>query len=152
MIGRRSLVWCDPLLNTGGALPQLDAGLHHFMVCVYKDGDEIDEITSMVFDDLPRELGLANLIPHKFMVDAEGAIIKTIGDELTQTERADYRRLMSMMQFTPSDTIRLKELRAKMSALLLPPSASIAALRRALSAPLIAGSGADQFFIDATIH
>ena len=138
------------LLDTDSALPQLSAGLHHFMACVYQDGGEIDEIMRNVFDDISKENGLVNLIPHKFMVDAEGD--KTIGDELTQTEREDYRRFMSEMELTPSDTIHLKELRAKMYALLLPPAASIAPLRQVLSAPLITGSDADQFFIDAAIH
>ena len=49
------------------------------------------------------------------------------------------------MQFTPSDTARLAELRAKMYAVLLPPQASIAALRLA-SGPLVAGSLAEHFF------
>ena len=86
-------VWCNPLLNPDSALPQLDAGLHHFVACVYQDGDEMHQIMRNVFDDIPHENGLVDLIPHKFTVDAEG--IKTIGDELTQTEREEYRRLMT---------------------------------------------------------
>jgi hypothetical protein len=121
-----------------------DAGIHHFVVCIY--ADEIDEIVFKIFDD-PNGVGLVNVFPHKYMVDAEG-MFEDVDDGLTEKERKDYERLWRLMELTPSDTARLTELRTKMGAVLLPPQASIAVLRLALSGPLVTGSVADHFFAD----
>ena len=119
--------------------------VHYFVVCIY--ADEIDEIVFKIFDDSPNGVGLMNVFPHKYMIDAEG-MFEDVEDALTEKERKDYERLFHSMQLTPSDTARLTELRTKMGAVLLPPQASIAALRLALSGPLVTGSVADHFFTD----
>jgi hypothetical protein len=138
--------WDAPDSDMPSVASSFDAGIHHFVVCIYAD-DETDEVLWKLHDDIPEGFGLVNVFPHKYIIDAEG-IFENVDDGLTENERKDYERLFRLMEFTPSDTARLAELRTKMYAVLLPPQASIAALRLALSAPLVAGTLAEQFFTD----
>ena len=93
----------------GGPHWQPPPGTHHFIICIY----DTFGIGWLVSDDENFPDGaeeLANLIPHKWSVDADGTITDASKAGLTENDLKDYYRLLKMWESTPADTARLKEI------------------------------------------
>lgn len=105
-------------------LPGISGGVHYFVVCVY-DGA------------LP-----VNIIPHKYLIEADGSMGAANFGGLTREEREDFDRLMIAKTLSPRDEERLNEIRRKAGKVLLPPRESIRALVVALPQLPESGSAA----------
>jgi hypothetical protein len=102
----RSGMFCDQV--------KLDAGIHHFVVCIHD-----------------RE-GLHNLIPHKYLIDPGSTIGAANFAGLTKEERAEDFQLSIKREFSQQERQRWEQLGEREKRALLPPPESIDALRRAL--------------------
>ena len=111
-------------------LSSAKGGIHFFVVCV-------DE------NNVP-----LNLVPHKYLVDANGQIGSDNFAGLNREERNDYRQLMLSSEPREESPVRLQEIREKMWSVYFPPRESILALFRALPNVPPSGSAAARFLAE----
>lgn len=103
----------------------VESGLHYFAVCAH-DGVHTREI-----------------FQHKYLIDPGGKIGAADFAGLTKQERAEYDRLVSILNTSAAEQKRLNEIHAKMlKGHALPPHV-VTAIRGALKFPPGAGSEAD---------
>ena len=104
----------------------VNGGLHYFAVCAH-DGTH----TSQIFQ-------------HKYLIDPGGRIGSADFAGLTKKERAEYERLVSILNTSAGEQKRLNEIHAKMmKGHALPPHV-IVAIAGALKFPPAPGSEAEQ--------
>jgi hypothetical protein len=94
----------------------------------------------VVIDDPP-----VNIMAHKYMIGPDGKVYAP-DYGLTDAEREDYERLgLVLPEWNAAEKARIDEIREKAYPAIVPPRASIPALRRALESPT-PGSRAEEFF------
>jgi len=87
-----------------------DAGEHYFLVCILDDRGE-----------------LANVIPHRYVMSADGLLVHGF-DGLLPAEREEYQRIQMLPAPSVEDSDRCQELHARGFAANLPPSHTVGPL------------------------
>jgi hypothetical protein len=109
-------------LGAGGLslLAGAEPGEHYFLVCILDDGGE-----------------LANVIPHRYVMSADGRLVHGF-DGLGAAEREEYYRIQVLVLPTLEDAERYGELDARALAVNLPPRHTVQPLLKAI--PGLAGA------------
>jgi hypothetical protein len=115
----------------GVGMPGIAGGIHYFVVCPH-DGKHV-----------------INILTHKYILETDGTIGRSNLAGLTREERADYSRILVLMQQTEEDVRKMDAIHAKLGLAYDPPAESIEALKAAISLAPLAGSLADKFFQEA---
>lgn len=115
------------ILEPSIGLPGLSGGIHHFVVVVFDGAD------------------LANIVPHKYLIEPDGRIGHENFGGLTKEEREDEQRIMTARELTLDDTTRLNQIREKLRKAFELPRESIGPLKWKLPVRPRAKSAAERF-------